>query len=106
MQGFAFVLFAVFALVLAGMYIAIRRELLAPGVISGVGVVLSMILMTGVSLAQNNPVVWALLIGILLGGLFSGATLAVAFYFHKNELRARYMATEPQPPAQEYEEQT
>ena len=105
MQGFAFIIFVLFALVLAGMYIAIRREWFAPGVTSGVGVVLSMVLMTALSLAQNNPFVWALLVGILLGGLFSGATLAVAWYFHKNELRARYMATENQAPV-EYEEQT
>ena len=39
-------------------------------------------------------------IGILLGGVFSGATLAVAWYFHKNELRTRYIAGEHQPPAE------
>ena len=53
-----------------------------------------------ISLAQSNPVIWALIIGILLGGLFSGATLAVAWYFHKNDLRARYMASQQQPPAE------
>jgi drug/metabolite transporter (DMT)-like permease len=100
MQGFASVLFAVFALVLAGMYIAIRREWFAPSITAGVGVVLSMILMMSISLAQSNPFMWALIVGIILGGLFSGATLAVAWYFHKNELRARYLSAEQNPPAE------
>ncbi len=100
MQGLAFVLFALFALVLAVMYLAIRREWFAPGTIAGVGVVLSMVLMLLISLAQGNVFIQALLVGIILGGLFSGATLAVAWYFHKNELRARYMNMEHQPPAE------
>ncbi len=100
MQGFAFVLFALFALVLAGMYLSIRREWFAPSVTAGAGVVLSMLLMMFISLAQSNPFIWALIIGIVLGGLFSGATLAVAWYFHKNELRARYMNAQHQPPAE------
>lgn len=100
MQGFSFVLFALFALVLAGMYLSIRREWFAPGTTATVGVILSIALMMFVSLAQGNPVIWALLMGLLLGGLFSGATLAVAWYFHKNELRARYMAGQHQPPAE------
>ncbi len=100
MQGFAFVLFVLFAAVLAVMYIAIRREWFAPGLTAGGGVLLSIILMLLISLAQGNPFIWALIVGILLGGLFSGATLAVAWYFHKNEMRAKYMMAEHQPPAE------
>lgn len=91
MQGIGFLLFAVFALVLAAMYLAIRREWFAPGTIAGVGVIASMLLMMFISLVQSNPPAYAVIIGILLGGLFSGATLAVAWYFHKNELRTRYI---------------
>ncbi len=90
MQGTAFIFFALFALVLAGMYIGIRRQWAAPGMIAGAGVVLSIILMVLVSLSQGNPVVQAVLVGILVGGLYSGATLAVAWYLHSNEMRARY----------------
>jgi hypothetical protein len=90
MQGSAFIFFALFALVLAGMYLAIRRQWAAPGLVAGGGVVLSIIFMTLMSLAQGNAVLQALLVGILVGGLFSGATLAIAWYFHSNELRARY----------------
>jgi uncharacterized membrane protein len=84
------VFFVVFALVLAFIYLAIRRQWFAPGITAGVGVVLSIILMTLFSLAQNNMAVQAIIVGILLGGLFSGATLAAAWYFHSNEMRARY----------------
>jgi threonine dehydratase len=92
MQGLAWLFFLIFAAVLVGMYIGIRRELAGPGLIAGVGVAASMILMVLVSLAQENSLIQAVVVGILVGGLFSGATLGVAWYFHNNEVRARYAA--------------
>ena len=94
MQGSAFIFFALFALVIAGMYLAIRRQWAAPGMVAAVGVVLSILFMVLMSLAQGNAVLQALLVGILVGGLFSGATLAIAWYFHSNELRSRYSQEE------------
>lgn len=94
MQGTALIFFALFALVLAGMYLGIRRQWAAPGMIAGAGVMLSIIFMVLVSLAQGNGVLQAVLVGLLVGGLFSGATLAVAWYFHSNEMRARYHQAE------------
>jgi|FLYN01.1.fsa_nt_gi hypothetical protein len=91
MQGSAFIFFALFALVIAGMYLAIRRQWAAPGMVAGVGVLLSIIFMMLMSLSQGNAMLQALLVGILVGGLFSGATLAIAWYFHSNEMRARYL---------------
>lgn len=90
MQGSALLLFVVFALVLAAMYLSIRRAWFPPGVTATVGVVVSMIIMVMVSLAQNNLPIQAVIVGILLGGIFSGVTLAAAWYFHSQELRARY----------------
>ena len=84
------IIFVVFALILAGIYLSIRRQWFAPGLTAGLGVVASMILMTLFSLAQNNMPIQAIIVGILLGGLFSGATLAAAWYFHSNEMRANY----------------
>lgn len=92
MQGFALLVFAAFALVLAGTYLSIRREWFKPGITAGVSIVLCMILMTMVSFAQGNLAIQAIIVGILVGGLFSSATLAVAWYFHRNELHARYRA--------------
>ena len=90
MQGSAFILFVIFALVLLGMYISIRRTWFPPGVTAAVGVVASMIVMVMISLAQDNLPLQAVVVGVLLGGIFSGATLAAAWYFHSQDLRSRY----------------
>ncbi len=95
MQGMAWVFFILFALTLAGMYLGIRRGWAAPGAVAAAGVAASIILMTLTALAQNNLLIQAIIVGVLVGGLFSGATLAVAWYFHSSELRARYAADAP-----------
>ncbi len=84
------IIFVVFALILTGIYLSIRRQWFAPGLTAGLGVAASIFLMTLFSLAQNNIPIQAIIVGILLGGLFSGATLAVAWYFQSNEMRAHY----------------
>jgi hypothetical protein len=82
------VIFVVFALMLA---VFIHSPSMVCARSYGyVGVVLSMILMTLFSLAQNNLPIQAIIVGVLLGGLFSGATLAAAWYFHSNEMRSHY----------------
>lgn len=97
MQGSALFLFVIFALVLAGMYLSIRRAWFSPGVTAGVGVVLSIIVMVLISLAQNNLPIQAVVVGVILGGVFSGVTLAAAWYFHSQELRAHYVEGEALP---------
>jgi hypothetical protein len=84
------VIFVVFAAILAGIYLSIRRQWFAPGLTAGLGVAASIFLMTLFSLAQNNVPIQAIIVGILLGGLFSGATLAAAWYFHSHEMRTHY----------------
>jgi hypothetical protein len=88
----AYLFFLIFAAVIVGTYLSIRREWVAPNITAGISVVLSIISMILMSLAQDNPVYLAVIVGILVGGLFSGATLAIAWYFHGNELRARQAA--------------
>jgi RsiW-degrading membrane proteinase PrsW (M82 family) len=95
-----FILFILFALTLAVMYLGIRRQWVAPGIIAGVGIVISMIIMVLFSLAQANQPLQAVVVGVLLGGLFGGVTVVVAWYFHSNEMRARY-AREQVPPEDE-----
>jgi ABC-type Fe3+-siderophore transport system permease subunit len=90
MQGSALLLFVIFALVLAAMYLSIRRAWFAPGATAAIGVVLSIIIMVMISLAQNNLPIQAVIVGVILGGIFSGVTLAAAWYFHSQELRARF----------------
>ena len=89
------IIFVVFAVLLAGIYLSIRRQWLSPALTAGLGVVASMFTMTLFSLAQGNVPVQAIIVGILLGGLFSGATLAIAWYFHSNEMRACYSEGAP-----------
>lgn len=98
MQGFALILFALFALLLAGIYLAIRRHWFAPGKTAAVGVITAMIVMTLVSFAQGNAPVQAIIVGVLVGGMFGGATLAGAWYFHSQELRAQTGSPEDQLP--------
>jgi len=61
---------------------------------AAVGIGLSIILMVLVSLAQNNLPIQAVIVGVLLGGVFSGITLVAAWYFHSQELQANYPNTE------------
>lgn len=87
MQGMAWVFFILLAVVLLGSYLAIRREWLPPLLTASLSIVLSIILMILVALGQQNSPLQAVVVGILVGGIFSGATLAVAWYFHTNELQ-------------------
>ncbi len=80
-------LFAVFGLVLLGMYVAIRRRWLSPTLIASVGVGASIVIMTLIGMAQGNHIYQALFAGFMVGGLFSVGTLAVASFFSSSERR-------------------
>lgn len=90
MQGSALVFFALMVVVLLLTYLAIRREWFAPTATAAASVIGSVVTMTLVSLAQGNSVLQAVIVGILVGAMFSGATLGIAWYFHSAELRQRY----------------
>ena len=90
MQGLAWIFFMLMALTLLGTYLAIRREWFSPGVIAGVGVVTSIVLMILTAFGQGNSAIQAIIVGIVVGGVFSGATVGVAWHFHSQELRKRY----------------
>ncbi len=83
----AWLLFVLFALILFAMYVAIRRRWAPTAVTAAVGVAASVIVMTLNGLAQNNGIYQALFSGLLVGGLFSGGTLAIAYYFQISEQR-------------------
>jgi len=83
----SFIFFAVFATILVGMYLAIRREWAPTGLITGLGVVGSIITMLIVSLSQGNAMFQAIVVSLSIGIVFSLATVAVAIFFHSNELR-------------------
>lgn len=85
----SWLLFALFGLILFVMYVALRRRWASPVAVSALGVLGSVIVMTLTGLAQDNTIYQALFAGLLVGGLFSGGTVAMAAYFHTNEQRQR-----------------
>jgi len=84
----SFVFFILFALSLVVMYVAIRRQLAPTTVTASAGVAVSIILMILYMLASPDvSVIQAIIMGILVGALFAGSTLAIAWYFQSNEIR-------------------
>ena len=96
----AWLLFAVFGLILFVMYVGIRRRWASPILVAAFGVIGSVVVMTLTGLAQGNGIYQALFAGVLVGGLFSGGTLAVASYFQTAEQRrAADAGSNPEPNA-------
>jgi RsiW-degrading membrane proteinase PrsW (M82 family) len=87
-NGSGMIFFIIFAIALTAMYIALRREWFGPAVTTLVGTITAIAAMT-LALKGDPDVgnLQALIFGFLIGTLFSGAILAVAYYFHSNELR-------------------
>jgi hypothetical protein len=83
----AVLLFIIFGVILLGMYIAIRRRIGHPALVAGLGVLLSITVMTFNGLAQGNTIYQAIFAGLLVGGLFSGGTVIIAWYFTSSEQR-------------------
>ena len=73
--------FIAFALVLVGMYRAIRRRWAAPGIVALVGGMLSIAAMMLMALAQGDGLMQAVVVGIGVGGGFSIVLLMLAWYF-------------------------
>lgn len=92
----ALICFFLFGATILGMYIAIRRNLAPPGLVAAGGVLTSIITMSLFSLAQGNVLAQAILVGIVLGGAFSVATLVIAMYFQGNERRTTLAQSHPQ----------
>lgn len=87
MQAISLVFFALFALVIVGMYIALRRGMGKPSVIAAGGVFASITSMTLCLLSGTDVVlVNALLIGVLMGGGFAFTALAAAWYFGRQAM--------------------
>jgi hypothetical protein len=83
----SFIFFTLFAAILVGMYLAIRREWASTGLITGLGVIGSIMVMLIVSLSQGNAMFQAIVVSLGIGSVFSLSTAAVAIFFHTNELR-------------------
>lgn len=91
----AFFFFVLFAIIQIVTYLAIRREWLAPTMVAGGGVIGSIVVFILFSLAQRNVIGHALVVGVLMGALINGITLAAAWYFHRNALATPPDGTQP-----------
>jgi len=87
MSGMIF--FFLFAALLMGVYVAMRRQLASVKMLAMVGVFGGIITMTLFAMNQENvQFIHALLVGIVLGGGLSFAVILLANYFLKQELQA------------------
>lgn len=85
MSWLGFVFYIIFAVVQVAMYLGIRRGWLPTPQIAGGGVGASVVLALAIAFASGNALIQALFVALILGGLISGATLAVAFYFQSQD---------------------
>ena len=81
LDGVGIVLFVLFAITITAMYMLIRRRLAAVSVAAIVGTVINVVLVTLISLAAGNQPVQAIVVGLVVGVLFSSASAAMAAYF-------------------------
>lgn len=85
MSWVGFLFYILFAGVQVAMYLGIRRGWLPTGQLAGAGIGLSVALALAIAFASGNRLVQALFAALVLGVLFSGATLATALYFQNRD---------------------
>lgn len=83
----AYLFFVLFAAVQVSMYLAIRREWLPPALVAAVGVIVSIVLAMLMSIADQNTMMQALVVGLGFGVLISAVTLSAAWFFHRSQMR-------------------
>lgn len=76
--------FLLFALVLVGMYVGIRREMMPLTMTAALGTIGSILFMVLFMLGRTSVTGQAIVMGIIVGALFAGATIGLAWYFHTN----------------------
>ena len=88
----ALIFFMLFSIVMVVMYIAIRRNWVSPAVAAGAGIVAGTFAMIMTLMESNSEIMnlQAIFFGFIISMIFSMATLAVAWYFHSNELREQF----------------
>lgn len=85
----ALVFFILFAATIVFSYVALRRQLAKPALIGAACVFGCIVFMMLFALSSGNVFLHALLVGVVVGGAFGVATLAVALYFQGNEMRQK-----------------
>jgi drug/metabolite transporter (DMT)-like permease len=93
MSANGLIYFFLFACILVGVYISMRRRLANLKLLAAGGIFGGIITMTLFAASQENVLlVHALLVGFLVGGGMSLAVIVLAWYFISQELRATHKA--------------
>jgi hypothetical protein len=79
------IFYALFALVVIWIYLAVRRGWTSPGFILGAGTAGTIITILLMSVSQGNEALHAVVNGIVVGSIFSLGTFALATYFSRRE---------------------
>ncbi len=86
MNAIGWFLYVVFAMVLVSSYIVIRRGLAPTGLVATGTIIINVLLVMGISLAQGNHPVQAIIVGLLIGSVISALAVAAAAFFRANEI--------------------
>jgi hypothetical protein len=93
MSANGLIFFFLFAFVLVGVYISMRRRLAPIKVLAAGGIFGGIVSMTLFAASQENVLfVHAILVGFLVGGGMSLAVIVLAWYFLSQELRSTHKA--------------
>lgn len=87
MTSTAWIAFVLFALVIVLTYLGARRQWASMTILATGGAVAASFLMTLLGLAQGNDALLAIIIGVLLGVVFTVATISIASFFNANDAR-------------------
>lgn len=90
---------ALFAIATVLIYLSVRRSWLSITSSAGLGAVACTVSFVLFSLSQGNLFIQALIVGVLLGLLFTGMTVAMAAFFKNND--AARAENQPTPPSAE-----
>jgi hypothetical protein len=86
LSGSSIILFALFAIVLIAMYIIVRRGMAPVGPVALVGTIVNIILAALVAISADNHPAQVIFVGLVVGGLFSIASVTMAAYFRSNDV--------------------
>lgn len=82
-----YLFFMLFAIAQVAMYLTLRRGLAAPTTIAAIGLPSSVVLAALMAAFNGNGLGQVMFVGLLMGGLVGGVTLAIAYFFHTTTSR-------------------
>ncbi len=89
MNGSALIFFILFGLTIVAIYLGVRRGWASVRLITLVGAAASIVLMALFSLAQGNVAAQAIVVGVLVGSIFTAAAVSIANFFRTSESQGR-----------------